>query len=175
MVGGRRCLCWVPTQLPNAPYVLTDAIHLAQDVTRIHRPSVLLFAVLPLYAVFFAAGFACYVVALLRVSRYLRAEGRGSWAIPVEVALDALAAVGVFLGRFDRLNSWDMLARPWSVVSALARVAQHRPLAVVLSILAVVAVGKAAVVVVARLTVRGWRRVWALFGWPANAIRPDWA
>jgi uncharacterized membrane protein len=126
--------------LPNAPYVLTDVIHLVADVRHLHHPSALVYGVLPLYGVFFAAGFACYVVALGRLRRYLREEGRPGLVWPSESGLHALAAVGVFLGRFDRLNSWDLLQRPRAVVSALLHLAGARPAFTVAAILVVIAV-----------------------------------
>jgi uncharacterized membrane protein len=154
--GRRRTpLWWAGTLLfvgflPNAPYVLTDVIHLVREAQRIGRPSALLVAVVPLYGIFFVAGFACYVAALARLSRYLHAEGRAFLAVPAEATLQALAAVGVFLGRVDRLNSWDFLARPAAVVTAVEHLAQHRPLLSILLILAVVAAANAATLSAAR-------------------------
>jgi uncharacterized membrane protein len=136
--------------LPNAPYVLTDAIHLIREVQRIGRPSALLVAVLPVYTVFFIAGFASYVAALVRLSRYLHAEGKGFLAVPVEAFLQALAAVGVFLGRFDRLNTWDLLARPTAVVAAVGHLSQRGPLLWIVLILAAFATAKAASLSAAR-------------------------
>jgi uncharacterized membrane protein len=81
------------------------------------------FALLPQYAVFFLAGFEAYVLSLLLVGRYLRQIGLGRWVVSVEVALHALCAVGIHLGRFERLNTWDMLARPellWRGVAGLS-------------------------------------------------------
>jgi uncharacterized membrane protein len=154
----QRLLWWVGVIafvgfLPNAPYVLTDAIHLVADVRRLQHPSALIFGLLPLYGVFFSAGFACYVVSLVRLCRYLRQRGRARLALPTEAALHVLAAVGIFLGRFERLNSWDVLARPGAITTALRHLADGRSLAIVATALAVIAVGKAVSVGVAQ-TVR---------------------
>jgi uncharacterized membrane protein len=157
--------------LPNAPYVLTDAIHLIREVQRIGRPSALLAAVLSLYGVFFIAGFACYVAALVRLSRYLHAEGRAFLAVPAEATLQTLAAVGVFLGRFDRLNSWDVLAHPGAVVSAVGRLAQHRPLLSILLILAVVVAVKAASLSAARAAAPSLRSLHARIAQLAALVR----
>jgi uncharacterized membrane protein len=150
--------------LPNAPYVLTDAIHLIQEVRRIGRPSALLFAVLPLYAIFFIAGFACYVAALARLSRYIHAEGKGVLAVPVEVFLQALVAVGVFLGRFERLNSWDLLTRPTAVVSAVRHLTHRGPLLWIVLILAAFAAAKAASLSAARAAAPSLRSLRAHIG-----------
>ncbi|MEY2568899.1 MAG: hypothetical protein QOE35_3428 [Actinomycetota bacterium] len=98
--------------LPNAPYVLTDVIHLVEDTRTTSSPAVVSFALLPQYAVFFLVGFEAYVLSLLLVGRYLQRVGLARWVLPVEVALHALCAIGVHLGRFERLNTWDVLTRP---------------------------------------------------------------
>jgi len=132
--------------LPNAPYILTDAIHLASDLRRVHSPSALLFAVLPLYSAFFLAGLACNAASLSRLNYYLRAEGKARWAMPVDGALHVLVAVGIFLGRFDRVNSWDVLARPIRLASAVVRLGQYRALTIVFVLAAVIAAAKIAAV-----------------------------
>jgi uncharacterized membrane protein len=98
--------------LPNAPYVLTDVIHLVDDARYAPSDAVFSFALLPQYAVFFLIGFEAYVGSLLFLGRYLRREQRASWVLPVELTLHGLCAVGILLGRFDRLNTWDAIARP---------------------------------------------------------------
>jgi uncharacterized membrane protein len=98
--------------LPNAPYVLTDVIHLIGDTRDSSSSVVVSTAVMAEYAVFFLVGFEAYVGALLLLGRYLVRAGRGRWVVPVEVGLHAVCAVGIHLGRFDRLNSWDLVARP---------------------------------------------------------------
>jgi uncharacterized membrane protein len=140
--------------LPNAAYVLTDAVHLTQDFQRVKRPSILVGAIIPLYGAYFLAGLACYSIALTRLRRYLIAAGQTHMALAAEAALHLLVAVGIFLGRVDRLNSWDILARPAGVIMALVRLANGEA-AVKLLVLAVM-------VVVARLALTGIGQIgWA--------------
>jgi uncharacterized membrane protein len=120
--------------LPNAPYVLTDVIHLLEDARRTSSDAVVSFALLPQYALFFLVGFEAYVLSLLLLGRYLRREGRGSWVVPVEVGLHALCAIGIHLGRFERLNTWDAVVRPERMWQALAGL---DPLIVLLAFLSV--------------------------------------
>jgi uncharacterized membrane protein len=96
---------------PNAPYMLTDFIHLGgEDVTA------------PVwYDALMLSSFAWTALLLGFASLYLvqivirRAAGTAaSWAAVV-VAL-GLASYGVYLGRFVRLNSWDALLRPRRVL-----------------------------------------------------------
>ncbi len=105
--------------LPNAPYVLTDVIHLFDDIRRSRSDLQILGVYLPLYVAFFAVGTACYVVAVERARRH--ATRRWSWraGVAVEAALHLLSAVGVFFGRVVRLNSWQVFTRPQEVLGAL--------------------------------------------------------
>ncbi len=94
--------------LPNAPYVLTDVIHLFEqaDVVPV---SVLVLVLVPLYGVVLLLAFEAYVVSLLNVREYLRAIGRARLVLPAELTLNAACAVGIYFGRFERFNSWAVL------------------------------------------------------------------
>jgi uncharacterized membrane protein len=105
--------------LPNAPYVLTDVIHLVRQF-RFARDDALLTAALGLqFGLFFLAGFGCYLLALARLQRWLAARGWAPWALPVEIVLHALCAVGIFLGRVLRFNSWDVVTEPEKVTGVI--------------------------------------------------------
>lgn len=101
--------------LPNAAYVLTDVIHLVRDARRINSVTVVSVAIVPQYALFFLLGFEAYVLAIVAAGRYLDRTGRGAWVVPMEIMLHGLSAVGIYLGRFLRLNSWDLVTRPDAV------------------------------------------------------------
>jgi uncharacterized membrane protein len=89
--------------LPNAPYVLTDFVHLG-DAHRLYD-SLLVgsFAFTGL-----ALGFASLLLVQLVVTR---AGGALLGWVTALVALFS-ASVGIYLGRVLRLNSWDALQRP---------------------------------------------------------------
>src|SRR3954447_3333569 len=63
--------------LPNAPYVLTDVIHLFEDVRRIGSDRAVLFVLVPVYAGLFAVGFGSYVLSIRHMLRWLRGLGAG--------------------------------------------------------------------------------------------------
>jgi uncharacterized membrane protein len=91
---------------PNAPYLLTDFIHLHES------------PVTPLwYDALMLAAFAWTGLLLGFASLYLmqmiwvRAVGSAVSWLGVVAAL-GLASFGVYLGRFLRVNSWDALVRP---------------------------------------------------------------
>jgi uncharacterized membrane protein len=117
---------------PNAPYIVTDFVHLAGDKgeKRFWFDGVLI-------------GTAATTGLLLGfVSLYLlqaivrRRVGAGSAWLLVFVAL-GLSSAGVYLGRVLRWNSWDVFVRPGSVAGQLGRaladpLAHPRPIGVTL-------------------------------------------
>ena len=109
--------------LPNAPYLVTDLVHL-----RPRPPAPLSYDVL-MFASFALAGCALGWGSIELVhARIARAYGRASAAAAV-VLVAFLTGFGVYLGRFLRWNSWDLLARPGAVVSdALGALADPRAL-----------------------------------------------
>ena len=96
--------------LPNAPYVVTDLVHLRSDVGAAHGPVVT--RVLPVYAAFIASGFLAYYLSLLQVRRYLVHHGQRARVPAVVLGLHLVVAVGIFLGRWSRLNSWEPVVHP---------------------------------------------------------------
>lgn len=97
---------------PNAPYLLTDFIHLDEG------PAPLWYDALMLSA-FAWTGLLLGFGSLYLVQMILRrAFGKAiAWA-GVLCAL-GLASVGVFIGRFIRFNSWDALLHPVQVADVI--------------------------------------------------------
>ncbi|MCU1351332.1 MAG: hypothetical protein JWM05_541 [Acidimicrobiales bacterium] len=106
--------------LPNAPYVVTDLIHLPDSIARAHLAGTVVVAVLPAYAALVLVGLASYAIALMEVARAMRREGMVRWVRPVEVIAHVAAAVGVLLGRVIRLNSWTPITHPRSSMRSSA-------------------------------------------------------
>ncbi|MDA0211779.1 MULTISPECIES: DUF1361 domain-containing protein [Desertifilum] len=95
--------------LPNAPYVLTDVIHLVRDI-RYHSSIWLISLVLlPQYFLFILIGVEAYVISIINLGDYLRRIGWRRYILPAELLIHALSAVGIYLGRFKRFNSWDLV------------------------------------------------------------------
>jgi uncharacterized membrane protein len=108
--------------LPNAPYVLTDLVHLSEDVPAATTAWRMAYVTVPTYLAFCAVGFGAYVVSLIWLTRLLHARGwraRGIWM--VEVGLHLACAFGIFLGRFIRFNSWDIVSHPGDVFAVSAQ------------------------------------------------------
>ncbi len=118
--------------LPNAPYVLTDFVHLGYENRVFDSVVIGSFG-----AVSLALGFASVVIVQAVVSR-----ARGALAGWTVAAVSLLASsVGVYLGRVQRLNSWDALTHPgrlWSIArTALENPFAHQHLLLVLGGLAI--------------------------------------
>jgi uncharacterized membrane protein len=101
--------------LPNAPYVLTDVIHLGTDLRKTTSDLQVLGLLLE-YGLLFATGLAFYGGSLAVLRRRLLADGLARWRWAAEIGLHAVCSVGIFLGRFFRLNSWDLVVRPSAVL-----------------------------------------------------------
>lgn len=97
--------------LPNAPYLVTDLVHLRP------RPPVPASYDVLLFATFALAGCALGWGSLEAIhARLARALGRARAALAV-LAVLLLTGFGVYLGRFERWNSWDLVARPRGVLA----------------------------------------------------------
>jgi uncharacterized membrane protein len=100
---------------PNAPYLLTDFIHLHGNGSS------------PLwYDALMLSSFAWTALMLGLVSLYLvhaiigqRAGAAAGWFVVVCVL--GFASFGVYLGRFARFNSWDVVTRPHLVLSVIRK------------------------------------------------------
>jgi uncharacterized membrane protein len=104
--------------LPNAPYVLTDYIHLGENHRLYDTILIGSFAVTAL-----ALGFASLLLVQLVVTR------AGGALLGWVAALGALffASIGIYLGRVLRFNSWDAIQHP-HLLWAVARVRLSDPL-----------------------------------------------
>jgi uncharacterized membrane protein len=126
--------------LPNAPYVLTDSVHLLDDI-RDSSDWHVYTGLLPVYGAFFLIGFASYVWSLRMAQRFAVSRGWGTSWFAIVMTIHALCAVGVYLGRFVRLNSWDVVTDPSTVTATLDDLARRFPLGIMALTFVVLAVG----------------------------------
>jgi uncharacterized membrane protein len=105
--------------LPNAPYLVTDLLHLGNSPAAPKWfDATMLFA-------FACAGCVVGFSSLSAVhARVDEAIGRGGGWVFV-VAVSGLSAFGVYLGRFKRWNSWDVVSDPQALLRDVARVVLH--------------------------------------------------
>lgn len=117
----RTLLWWVAFAvffafLPNAPYLLTDIIHLIRATRSGYSALVLTLIFIPLHLFAILSGFEMYVISLLNQGHYLKRIGLEKYITGSEIATHALCALGVYMGRFRRFNSWDLVSDPANVL-----------------------------------------------------------
>lgn len=99
---------------PNAPYIVTDFLHLDE------RPFVPIWYDILLLASFAWTGLFLAIASLrtmqILVRRYL--GNIMSWLFTL--AALSLSGLGIYLGRFSRWNSWDLLFQPKEVIRDVA-------------------------------------------------------
>lgn len=106
--------CWLAF-FPNALYIVTDLIHLGQksDVPK-WFDAILLFSSSVL-------GLMMAFISLYRVEKFLR-QLFGSKMVTLLIAMILfLGSFGVYLGRFLRWNSWDIISNPFQLILSIGR------------------------------------------------------
>jgi uncharacterized membrane protein len=112
-------LCWLAI-FPNAPYILTDLIHLKQ------KAGVPLWFDLILLVSFAWNGLLTGFISLMEVHQTFltRYSEKRCWGIISGILL--LSGYGIYLGRFERWNSWDILIHPFRLINQMIENFQHQ-------------------------------------------------
>ncbi len=99
--------------LPNAPYILTDFIHLGAI------PGAPLWFDALLIGAFAATGLLLGLTSLLLVHHLVAARwgALAGWLLALGSLV--LSSIGIYLGRFPRFNSWDVLSNPDGLVQVV--------------------------------------------------------
>jgi uncharacterized membrane protein len=99
--------------LPNSAYVLTDIIHF---IAAVKSPKIsdtyLIFVLIPFYSLFLLINFEFYVISIQWAEQYLKHLQQGLLSKAFIPIIHLLAAIGVYLGRFQRLESSDIIHHP---------------------------------------------------------------
>lgn len=100
---------------PNAPYILTDLTHLSSSFHRHFWVDLVLILCCAFTGL--VLGFlSLYIMHTVVARRFGRALG---WLFVFGAA--GLSSFGVYIGRFLRLNSWDVVVRPGRVYHDLGQ------------------------------------------------------
>lgn len=119
--------------LPNAAYLLTDIIHLIEAIRAGYSIWITTLIFIPLHLFAISIGWEAYVISIINQSRYLEKQGAGNFVLASEIATHALCAVGIYLGRFLRFNSWDFVTQPQVILtSTINNLTDKKPLLVVI-------------------------------------------
>ena len=91
---------------PNAPYIFTDLIHLTRGYFAPFWIDVMLILSCALTGL--VLGFvSLYLMQTIVTQRYGRAKG---WMFII--LMIGLSSIGIYIGRFLRFNSWDVVTQP---------------------------------------------------------------
>lgn len=127
---------WVLWMLfyPNAPYIITDFIHISSSKFYIPNPNYVRYGTEPytlfnddfkIWIGFVSIGIGVWIgymlgVVSLYMNQNLIREKFGeikSWLFVVFVSL--LSGFAIYLGRFIRWNSWDVILNPYNFISII--------------------------------------------------------
>ncbi len=95
---------------PNAPYLVTDILHIASG------PSSLLWYDSLLFFFFGWIGLLVGMLSLFHIRQY--AKVRVTYAVSelIILAICFISSFGIYLGRFERWNSWDIFINPLELI-----------------------------------------------------------
>ncbi|WP_310490163.1 DUF1361 domain-containing protein [Chamaesiphon sp. VAR_69_metabat_338] len=105
--------------LPNAPYILTDVVHFYDAVRTIPSAWTITLFIVPTYLVFIGIGWLAYVFSLVNIGIYLSKNYLTRYINIIELSLHAICAIGIYIGRFLRFNSWSFVTQPKLFLSVL--------------------------------------------------------
>jgi uncharacterized membrane protein len=105
--------------LPNAPYILTDIIHFYDAVRTISSAWTITLVIVPIYILFIGTGWFSYVFSLVNLDIYFSKNHWERYTNIAELSLHMLCAIGIYIGRFLRFNSWSLVTQPKQFLSIL--------------------------------------------------------
>ena len=113
---------------PNTFYMLTDLVHMTWVGDTLWNPvSMRLFMA-------FVPSILFGVYCGIESWNILRERWKWTWWLDMlaVVALSYLSSLAIYIGRYDRLNSWDLVTRPQLVVQKLLETFQKERLVFIL-------------------------------------------
>jgi len=107
--------------LPNAPYVMTDIIHLVRQIKDYRYFGLkdwdIIVVLIPQFVFYIFIGFSFYVIAFQKLIKLLYVCNWPEWLIWfIKVINTFIMSIGVFLGRFYRFNTWDIIGHSDKII-----------------------------------------------------------
>lgn len=99
---------------PNAPYIVTDIFHYVE------RPPIPKWYDLVLVTSAAWNGLLLGIVSLMQVEQFLQQHIQKRWTNFYIITSIMLCGYGIYIGRFLRFNSWDIITNPDDVLFASA-------------------------------------------------------
>lgn len=99
--------------LPNSPYIVTDLFHLK------HQASMPLWFDTLLVFSCAATGLFLFYSILIKMAHFLSQQFSKIWSIIGIILIIFLNGFGIYLGRFLRFNSWDIVTNPFGLANEI--------------------------------------------------------
>lgn len=111
-----RILCGLVWLLffPNSMYIITDLFHLKQ------RPDVPLWFDLLLLFSFALNGLILGFLSIINMEKAIQKINRKKISYLFTFSMFLLCGYGIYLGRYERWNSWDIITQPYSLLYSIA-------------------------------------------------------
>ena len=101
---------------PNAPYIITDLLHLRERL-----PVPLWYDMLTIFS-FAWTGLIFGYLSLVRIQKLFFNQWGALVGHLITAGIWLLAGLGIYIGRFLRWNSWDLVTRPRAIISDLGSI-----------------------------------------------------
>ena len=107
--------------LPNAAYTITDYIQMIADCKTFDNPLFIFLFIIPVYAFYMFISFESYTLSIILLDRFLKRKNfvRVSFIIFVEIIINFYCSIGIYLGRFERIDIWELLVKPIYVLEKI--------------------------------------------------------
>jgi len=105
--------------VPNAPYIVTDLIHLQNS------PKTLIWYDVVMISTFAATGLYLYFISTKDILRALSVQFGSKVQKRLGIVIPFLTGFGIYLGRFLRWNSWDILQNPTGLAYDIFTILVH--------------------------------------------------
>jgi uncharacterized membrane protein len=105
--------------IPNSFYIITDLFHLSHiDLAPKWFDLLMIFS-------FAWNGILYGIISLRRVELIVSLQGGKKFTVPLVFTVMWLSAFGMYIGRFLRFNSWDVITDPFSLAAEITNLILH--------------------------------------------------
>ena len=102
--------------LPNAPYIITDLFHLRYSSAHLVWLDTLIIIV------FAITGLILFYKSVLSMESIIKTYVEKRVVEFILPVLFILVGFGVYLGRFLRFNSWEIINKPWTIITTILEI-----------------------------------------------------